>query len=69
MERLKIRDTKRPPTSFEHWTGTHWERTTPVPGGWDLGGGALWQFATLGVTAAGADSSGWVKGGSSNYQY
>lgn len=44
-----------PPTSIEHWTGTRWERTASVPNGWDLGGNELWQFASLDVTATGAD--------------
>jgi hypothetical protein len=44
-----------PPTSIEHWTGSRWERTASVPNGWDLGGNELWQFASLDVTATGAD--------------
>jgi hypothetical protein len=44
-----------PPTSIEHWSGTRWEPTAPVPGGWDLAGNELWQLTALDVTAAGAD--------------
>lgn len=44
-----------PPTSIDHWTGTSWERTVPVPKGWDLGGHELWQFAAMDVTSLGAD--------------